>query len=383
MAVPFKLPGVVYLGQGALEHLSNEVKRFAAGKVLLITDAGVQSAGMDKEIAQIIGEAGARVDVFAAVEAEPGTETVDQVGQLVREKGYELLVGLGGGSPMDVTKAASVLATNGGSIRDYAGIELIPRQGIPTIFIPTTAGTGSEVTQNAIFAFKEEQVKKGIVSRYLLPQVAIVDPVLTLSCPPRLTAATGVDALVHAVESYTALKATPQTDIYALEAIRLISANLRTAVSNGSDLDAREKMATGSFFAGVSLANAGVGAVHALAYPLGGKFHVSHGVSNALLFAPVMAFNCMGNLPKFARIAEAMGEQVAGKSCRDAAMLAVKAIAELVEDVGIPKTLREVGVNEEDIEFLTLSAEKQTRLLTNNPRVMSGKDIEEIYRRAL
>ncbi|MHB1043204.1 MAG: iron-containing alcohol dehydrogenase [Eubacteriales bacterium] len=383
MVFPFKLPGVVYLGRGALENLSKEIKRFNPKKVLLITDGGVQAAGMDKKIIGIIEESGVQADIFAGVEAEPCTGTVDRVGSLVREKQYQLLVGLGGGSPMDVAKAASVLATNGGSIKDYAGIELLSQKGRPAILIPTTSGTGSEVTQNAIFAFKEEQVKKGIVSRYLLPEVAIVDPALTLSCPPGVTAATGVDALVHAVESYTALKATPQTDIYALESIRLISGSLRKAYANGADLEAREKMAFGSFFAGVSLANAGVGAVHALAYPLGGKFHVSHGVSNALLFANVMEFNCIGNFDKLAKIAGAMGEDVAGKSSREAAMLAVRAIRELTGDVGIPQTLRDVGVGEEDIEFLTLSAEKQTRLLTNNPRLMTVKDIGDIYRKTL
>lgn len=383
MVFPFKLPGVVYLGRGALENLSKEIKRFNPKKVLLITDAGVQAAGMDKKIIGIIEESDVQADIFAGVEAEPCTDTVDRVGSLVREKQYQLLVGLGGGSPMDVAKAASVLATNGGSIKDYAGIELISQKGLPAILIPTTSGTGSEVTQNAIFAFKEEQVKKGIVSRYLLPEVAIVDPALTLSCPPGVTAATGVDALVHAVESYTALKATPQTDIYALESIRLISGSLRRAYANGADLEAREKMAFGSFFAGVSLANAGVGAVHALAYPLGGKFHVSHGVSNALLFANVMEFNCIGSFDKFAKIAGAMGENVAGKSSREAAMLAVRAIRELVGDVGIPQTLRDVGVGEGDIEFLTLSAEKQTRLLTNNPRLMTVKEIGDIYRKTL
>lgn len=383
MVFPFRLPEALYIGKGALEYLSKEIERFNAGKILLVTDSGVQAAGVDKEVARVIREVGAHVEIFAEVEAEPSTDTVDRVGQLVRENKYQLLVGLGGGSPMDVTKAASVLATNDHSIKDYAGIELISREGLPTILIPTTSGTGSEVTQNAIFAFKEEQVKKGIVSKYLLPKVTIVDPALTLSCPAHVTAATGVDALVHAVESYTALKANPQTDIYALEAIRLISGNLRKAYSNGSDLEAREKMALGSFFAGVSLANAGVGAVHALAYPLGGKFHVSHGVSNALLFAPVMEFNCIGNLDKFAKVAAAMGEPVAGKSCREAAMQAVMAVRELVSDVEIPRSLRDLGVCEGDIEFLTVSAEKQTRLLTNNPRVMRKEDIERIYYKAL
>lgn len=383
MVFPFKLPEVVYLGRGSLDYLGKEIKRFHAAKILLVTDGGVQAAGMDKTIIKVIEEAGVQVDVFAEVEAEPSTDTVDRVGQLVRENQYQLLVGLGGGSPMDVAKAASVLQANDGSIKDYAGIEMIPQKGIPVILIPTTSGTGSEVTQNAIFAFREEQVKKGIVSQHLLPKVAIVDPVMTLTCPPGVTAATGVDALVHAVESFIARKATLQTDIYALEAIRLISGNLRKAFANGDDMEARGKMALGSFFAGVSLANAGVGAVHALAYPLGGKFHVSHGVSNALLFAPVMEFNFIADLAKFARVAEAMGEAVTGKSSREAAMLAVKAIRELVTDVGIPQSLREVGVSEKDIEFLTLSAEKQTRLLTNNPRSMTRKDIEEIYKKTL
>lgn len=383
MVVPFRLPEVIYLGRGALENLSKEIQKFNVTRVLLITDAGVQRAGLDKQVIEAIEKGGAQVEVFAEVEPEPSTDTVDRVGQLVRENGYQLLVGLGGGSPMDVTKGASVLATNGGSIKDYVGIELLPQKGIPTILIPTTSGTGSEVTQNAIFAFKEEQVKKGVVSQYLLPKVAIIDPLLTLSCPPHITAATGVDALVHAIESFTALKATLHTDIYALEAIRLISANLRTAVANGNNLEAREKMAIGSFFAGVALANAGVGAVHALAYPLGGRFHVSHGVSNALLLAPVMEFNCIGNLAKFSQIAEAMGEPVAGKSQRESAMLAIKAVKELVADVGIPQSLRDVGVTEGDIEYLVASAEEQTRLLTNNPRVMTRKDIETIYRKAL
>ncbi|WP_211229890.1 iron-containing alcohol dehydrogenase [Desulfovirgula thermocuniculi] len=380
---PFRLPEVVYMGRGALENLSREVERFGAGRVLLVTDAGVQAAGLDGQVVEAIEKGGARVEVFAEVEPEPSTETVDKVGQLVREGGYQLLVGLGGGSPMDVAKGAAVLATNGGSIRDYAGIELIPREGLPTILIPTTAGTGSEVTQNAIFAFKDEKVKKGVVSRYLLPKVAIIDPLLTLSCPPKITAASGVDALVHAIESYTARRATPHTDIYALEAVRLISSSLRAAVFNGGDLEAREKMAMGSFFAGVSLANAGVGAVHALAYPLGGRFGVSHGVSNALLLAPVMEFNCVSSLPKFARIAEAMGEPVGGKSLREAAMLAVKAVRELVQDVGIPQSLREVGVSEEDIAQLAVDAEKQTRLLSNNPRAMTREDIEAVYRKVL
>lgn len=383
MVVPFNLPEVVYTGRGAIASLSGELKRFNAQKVLLVTDAGVMKAGLDGHVVQAIEGGGAGVDIFSDVEPEPSSDTVDKVGRMVREKGYGALVALGGGSPMDVAKGAAVLATNGGLIGDYVGVNLIPKPGIPAIMVPTSSGTGSEVTKVAIFKFKEEQVKKGVASNYLMARVAIVDPLLTLTMPPHITAATGIDALVHAIESYTSLNATAQTDIFALEAVRLIAGNLRVAVFNGKDLHARENMSLAAYFAGVSFGNAGVGAVHALAYPLGGRFHVAHGVSNALLLPWVLEFNIVGSIEKFARVAEAMGEPVQGKSIRDAAMMVLKAVRELSADLGIPRTLKEVGVTEGDIEFLTLSAEKQTRLLVNNPRAMSRKDIEGVYRKAL
>lgn len=383
MSFPFILPNVCHVGVGALNRLEDEARLLGASRALVICDPSIVKVGIVDKVTPILEKAGIRYEIFSEVELEPSIDNVHQAAEVAKEGGYGVLVGVGGGSSLDVTKGASVLVTNGGSIGDYVGIEKISRPGIPTILIPTTAGTGSEVTLNAIFTFKEEQVKKGVVSRHLRASVAIVDPELTLSCPPRVTAATGMDALVHAIESYTAVKATPHTDMYALEAVRFIGRHLRKAVALGNDIDARTGMAWGSFLAGVSLANAGVGAVHALAYPLGGKFRISHGVSNSLLLPYVLKFNVIGAVEKFVNVARALGETVEGKSLRDAAMAVVDAVVKLSQDIGIPQRLSEVGVTERDLEALTDGALAQTRLLTNNPRIMTKQDIYRIYREAL
>jgi len=383
MTFPFVMPGVSHVGPKALEHLGEELRRLRARKVLLVCDPGIAQAGLAERVEKALKAEGLDYEVFDQVELEPSTENVEKAAEIVRGSGCDVLIGLGGGSSLDVAKGAAVLATGGGSIRDYMGIELVPGPGLPTVLIPTTAGTGAEVTLNAIYTLKDEQVKKGVVSRYLRAAVAIVDPELTLTCPPRVTAATGMDALVHAIESYTAVRATMHTDMYALKAVRLIGRALRRAVFAGHDLEARTAMAWGSFLAGVSLANAGVGAVHALAYPLGGRFHVSHGVANALLLPYVLEFNALADLDKFADIAAALGEPVSARAPREAALQVVKAVRELSSDLGLPQRLREVGVAPEDLDLLTDGAVLQTRLLTNNPRTLTREEIREIYARAL
>ncbi|MBC7105539.1 MAG: iron-containing alcohol dehydrogenase, partial [Firmicutes bacterium] len=283
MTFPFVMPGVCHVGPGALEHLGEELRRLRARKAMLVCDPGITEAGLAERVERVLKREGLDYEVFGGVEPEPSTENVEKAAEMVRGRGCDVLIGLGGGSSLDVAKGAAVLATCGGRIRDYLGTDLVPGPGLPTVLIPTTAGTGAEVTLNAIYTLKDEGVKMGVVSRYLRAAVAIVDPELTLTCPPKVTAATGMDALVHAVESYTAVRATLHTDLYALKAVRLIGGALRRAVFAGHDREARAAMAWGSFLAGVSLANAGVGAVHALAYPLGGRFRVSHGVANGLL----------------------------------------------------------------------------------------------------
>lgn len=383
MTFPFRLPGVNYYGKGTLVNLKTEVAKVEGKNVFLISDIGVQKAGLVDVVKLLLEEVGVRVHVFLDVEPEPSFENIDMALAAYKECNGDLVVGLGGGSSLDIAKAVSVMATNQGNMLDYVGVGLIPKAGVTSILIPTTAGTGSEVTMNAIFTDKKENLKKGVVSEYLLPDVAIVDSAMTASMPPKVTAATGMDALTHAIESYTSNKATPQTDLYALEAIRLTAKHLRRAVSCGSDENAREGMALASVFAGISLANAGVGAVHALAYPLGGQLGVAHGVANALLLPYVMEFNIVGYMEKFIHVAEALGENTQGLSPRDAAFRSLKAVRELSIDVGIPQTMTEIGVKAEHVDNLSQAAANVTRLMANNPRIMTYNDVREIYVKAL
>jgi len=383
MPHPFTLPGVCYFGNGALENLAEELKYFDPKKIFLVSDKGVAAAGLLETVKKQTAVVGAEVVEFLDTEAEPSVENVELCLKKFNEHNCDFIIGLGGGSPLDVAKAVSVLVTNGGEILDYVGVEMVSNQGVPKALIPTTAGTGSEVTRNAIVTDKKEQLKKGVVSRHLLPEIAIVDPALTMSLPPAITAATGMDALTHAIESYTAPKASLHTDIYALKAVELISANLRRAVNYGGDPEAREKMALGSVFAGISLANAGVGAVHAIAYPLGGKFGMAHGVTNALLLPYVMEYNMASDLEKFAAIAKAMGEITEGKSLREQARLACKAVFELSMDIGIPGKLSEFGVKKEDIPALAAASMNVVRLMSNNPKVFCLEEVEELMFKAL
>lgn len=378
----FRMPNVLLTGTGSVQQVGVQAVKLGARKVLVITDKVLNQTGLVKQVTDPLEAENIQVDIIDEVVPEPPFENLEQIARGIRDQGYDVFVGIGGGSALDVTKALAIMMTNPGDVRELVGIEKVRNKGIPFILIPTTAGTGSEVTYNAIFTDIRDNVKKGIVSPYLLPDVAIVDAALTVSVPPAVTAATGMDALVHAVESYTAQRASELTDGIALHAIQLISRSIRTAVYNGKNIQAREDMAMGSLMAGISLGNAGVGAVHALAYPLGGKFKVPHGVANSLLLPYVMKYNVLANLEKFAQVAKALGENTEGLSLCDAAETAVHALARLSRDVGIPSTLRDVGVTEDDIPALAEEASKIDRLLNNNPRWLTVKEIEAIYRDA-
>ncbi|MGG3195373.1 iron-containing alcohol dehydrogenase [Priestia aryabhattai] len=378
----FRTAETLVTGSGSISKIGEEAKKLNATKVIIITDKVIRQTGLLSNVINPLEEAGLATDIIDDVVPEPPFENLEQMITQIEGKGYDLLVGVGGGSALDIAKVLSIMLTNNEDVRDLVGIEKVKNPGVPTILVPTTSGTGSEVTYNAIFTDIRDKVKKGIVSPYLLPKVAIVDPELTLTVPPSVTAATGMDALVHAVESYTAIRAGELTDGSALQAIKLISRSLRKAVYNGKDLKAREDMAMGSLLAGISLGNAGVGAVHALAYPLGGKFKVPHGVANSLLLPFVMKYNAVADLVKFAEVAKAMGENVEGLSLREAADRAVQALAQLSKDVGIPSSLKEVGVTASDISDLAEEASKIDRLLNNNPRWLTVKEIKKIYEEA-
>lgn len=268
---------ISYTGWGSLEHLEEEVKRFNAQKILLITDPFLEELGLTNNIVVPLEKAGIEVDIYTEVVPEPPLAIGEKVVAYTREHQFDLVIGLGGGSALDLTKIAGVLATHEGKVEDYlnlTGTKEIQSKGIPTILVPTTSGTGSEITNISVLSL--ETTKDVIAHDYLLADVAIVDPALTISLPPKITAATGIDALTHAVEAYISKFASPVSDALALQAIRLISNSIRTAVKNGTDKQARSDMSYGSYLAGLAFFNAGVAGVHALAYPIGGQFHIAH-----------------------------------------------------------------------------------------------------------
>ena len=376
----FKIANKLITGLDAIEQLAGELTRLNVNNPLIVTDAIlVKSGTVDLALAQLGGR---RYGIFDQVKPEPEISIVEDCTRAYREGGHDGLIGLGGGSAIDIAKGVAAFAGHEGPLAELFGVDLVKRKGPALIAIPTTAGTGSEVTNVAIFSDKEAQLKKGIVSDYLLPDVALVSPVMTLTCPRSVTAASGVDALVHAVESYLSVNASPITDAIALGAIKLIAKALPKAYANPANLQAREDMATASLMAGMAFGNAGVGAVHALAYPLGGRFNIAHGVSNALLLPYVMEWNKMACVERFRDIADAMGVRVADLSDKDAADQAVKAMAELCAAVDIPSGMRSFNVPEDAIPAMAEEASKIERLMRNNPRKLTALDIEKIYRAA-
>lgn len=381
--ISLRSPHLILAGIGASERLGQEAKGMGARKALLVTDKGVSHSGIGKKIKDLLEKEGIASEIFDEVISDPDIINVETCIEVGKKGKYDLLVGVGGGSSMDIASITSVMLTNPGAVRDYFGINLVKNPGIPTILIPTTAGTGAEVTPNAVLTDTEEKMKKAIISPYILPRVAIIDPLLTLSMPPSVTSFTGMDALTHAVESFTAANATVLTDLFAKEAMILIGRSLRTAVANGNNLEARYDMSIGSLYAGISLANAGVAAVHALAYPLGGLFNIPHGVANGLLLPYVMEFNVLGNIPKFAQIAQFLGEKVDHLPSLDQAYCAAKAVKALYQDLNVPQSLTELKIPKNVIPTMAQAAVNVTRLLANNPRTMTLQDAERIYEKAL
>ena len=380
----FRSPNLILAGFGAAEKLGPEAKALGVGSALLVTDKGVADSGIAETIKSILVKEGIGVEVFSQVKPEPDLACQDACIAVAREGKYDLIVGLGGGSAMDVASVTAVMLTNPGHVTDYVGADLIKKPGIATILLPTTAGTGAEVTPNAVLSDPAAKGKKVIISPYILPRIAIVDPYLHVSMPPSVTSATGMDALAHAVEAFTHFtKASVITDLFAKEAMVMISRSIRTAVAKGENLEARYDMAIGSLFAGIALANAGVNGVHALSYPLGVEYHVPHGVANGLLLPYVMEFNVIGNIPKFAMIARCLGEDVEGLPLIDQAYAAAEAVKSILNDMKMAHSLTDLKIPEDAIPAMAKAAAANTRLLSVNPRAMTAADIEGIYRNCL
>jgi len=370
----------IIFGSGSFDTLADHIRELKAARPLIVLDRNLSKTGLKDRISEILGKNGFKSILFdKQVEAEPRLEVADEGAKAVRKGKCDIVVGIGGGSAMDAAKAIAVLATNEGKAEDYLGLNKVPGPGLPTIMVPTTAGTGSEVTFTAVFVRQNMKKKEGMNSPYLYPDLALLDPALTLTLPPVSTASTGIDALCHAIESFTSINASPMSEMFSLDAIQLISENLRTCVHDGGNLEAREKVLLGSLYAGLGLANAGVGAVHSLSYPLGGKYGVSHGLANTVMLPHVMSFNLPGALEKFTIIAEAMGEIVDDMPLREAAYFAVEAVQSLIEDCGIYTTLEDLNIPEEDFPELAKVAMTVARPLENNPRKVTIEDAIEIY----
>lgn len=369
----------IVFGRGSFERIGEYIAELGGKKPLIVLDRNLAETGFRDKVAHLFASLAMDYVLYDAIEAEPPLELADEGAQIARKGKTDIVVGIGGGSSMDVAKAIAVIVKNKGRAQDYLGLNNVPGPGLPTIMIPTTAGTGSEVTFTSVFIRRDLNKKEGMNSPFLYPAMALLDPVLTLSVPPSVTATTGVDAFCHAFESYTSINSSPMSEMVSLEAIRLIAANLRLCVHNGSNIEARENMLLGSLYAGLGLANAGVTAVHSLSYPLGGRYGVPHGVANTILLPAVMRFNLPGALEKFAIVAEVMGEYVEDLSVRDAAQLAVGAVDDLIYDCGIYDNLETLGIERQDFTGLAETAMTVARPLENNPRKVTIEDAIEIY----
>jgi alcohol dehydrogenase class IV len=394
----FHSAGQLLFGRNAIRQLGEVACRLGARRVLVVTDPLLTKGGLAERATAPLAASGVAVEVFSGGEPEPSLRAADACIAAARQFRPDALLGLGGGSNMDLAKITATVLAHGGSPRDYFGDDKIPGPVHPLICAPTTAGTGSEVSAAAVLTDTDNLMKVGILSNYLRPRVALVDPLLTVSCSPKVTADSGIDALTHAVEAYTAVdNATfplpsgertvyqgrhPVGDVFAEKAIALIGANLRRAVANGNDLEARDGMALGATLAGLAFSNVGVAVVHALEYPVGGATHCSHGRGNGLLLPYVLRFNLPARTRELAAIARLFGEDLAGLDERAAAERAVTAVERLRNDIGIPGRLRELGVREEQLRPFAEKAFGIKRILRVNPRPVTVEDLEGILRSA-
>ena len=376
------IPTVNLFGEGSVNESGERIKTLGGKKVLIVTDAMLAKLGMADRIKNIVEEAGLKAVIFDGAEPNPTDINVEAGYSMWENNGCDSLISLGGGSSHDCAKGIGLVAANGGNIRDYEGVDKSSEDFVPYVAVNTTAGTASEMTRFCIITDSSRKVKMAIVDWRVTPKVSINDPELMVGMPPSLTAATGMDALTHAIEAYVSTAANPLTDSAALMAIKLISKYLPKAVANGSDMEARGQMAYAQFLGGMAFNNASLGYVHAMAHQLGGYYNLPHGVCNAILLPVVEQFNIIARAERFKDIAVAMGENVEGLSTNDAAQLAIESIKKLSKSVGIPSGLAELGVKEEDFEIMAKNAKSDACQLTN-PRLATLQQVIELYRQAM
>jgi alcohol dehydrogenase len=378
----FYIPTVSLMGVGSSKETGDQVKALGAKKALLVTDKGISGIGMADQIKQQVEKAGVSVVIFDGAEPNPTDKNVHDGLKVYQDNQCDAIISLGGGSSHDCAKGIGMVATNGGHIRDCEGVNKTSKPMPPFVAINTTAGTASEMTRFCIITNTDTKVKMAIVDWRCTPNIAINDPVLMVGKPAALTAATGMDALTHAVEAYVSTIATPITDACAIKAIELIADYLRPAVANGQNLEARDKMAYAEYLAGMAFNNASLGYVHAMAHQLGGFYNLPHGVCNAILLPSVCEFNMIANPKRFADIAVAMGENIKNLSDVDAAAKGIAAIRKLSADIGIPAGLKKLDVKETDLRIMAENAKKDACMLTN-PRTASLDCVVGIYQAAM
>lgn len=378
----FFIPTVSLMGVGSSKETGEQVKALGGTKALLVTDKGITAMGMADQIKDQVEAAGVSVVIFDGAEPNPTDKNVHDGLKVYQDEKCDTIISLGGGSSHDCAKGIGMVATNGGHIRDCEGVNKTTKAMPPFVAINTTAGTASEMTRFCIITNTDTKVKMAIVDWRCTPNIAINDPVLMVGKPAPLTAATGMDALTHAVEAYVSTIATPITDACAIKAIELVAEYLRPAVANGENLEARDKMAYAEYLAGMAFNNASLGYVHAMAHQLGGFYNLPHGVCNAILLPAVCEFNVISNPQRFADIAVAMGENIDGLNVVDAAAKGIAAIRKLSADIGIPAGLTELNVKETDLRIMGENAQNDACMLTN-PRKANLDDVISIYKAAM
>jgi alcohol dehydrogenase len=378
----FYIPSVSIMGVGCHLDAVEQLKSRNCKKPLIVTGKCLEKFGMVDKFVKLFKAAGIEAVVFDETIPNPTDKNVMSGVEVYKKAKCDSIVTLGGGSPHDCGKGIGTVVTNGGKINDYEGVNMLSKRMPPFIAINTTAGTASEMTRFCIITDTSRHIKMAIIDWKTTPDVAINDPELMITMPPGLTAATGMDALTHAVEAYVSTIATPITDACALQAIGLVATNLRAAVANGQDMKARDNMAYAEYLAGMAFNNASLGHVHAMAHQLGGFYDLPHGVCNAILLPHVERFNLISKLDRFADIAVTMGENIEGLTTREAADSALDAICTLSKDIGIPPNLTELGVKEKDLKTMAENAQKDACGLTN-PRTPTLQDVINIYKAAL
>ncbi len=370
------------LGPDAILLLNRYLTNFGAKKILLVTDPGVIAAGWTNKVSDLLEKEDIDSAVFSAVSSNPRDHEVMEGYNVYLQEKCDIIVAIGGGSPMDLAKGVGIVSTNQNHILECEGIDNVRIPGPPLICIPTTAGTSADVSQFAIISASEQKRKIAIVSKTVVPDVALIDPLATTTMPPYLTACTGMDALVHAVEAYVSTANSPLLDIHALEAIRLVAANLPKLAGNPGDIEARHNMTLASLQAGLAFSNASLGAVHAMAHSLGGLLDLPHGECNAILLEHVVAYNFSDASDRYIQIGKALGLKMETTAIKDSKNRVLMEIRRLKESVGIEKTLKERGATTSDIPLLAQKALQDPCMVTN-PRVPNQRDIEVIYEEAL